>query len=92
MQINDEDGSLFGEFISALHGISSLRTLIFVGHTFKSVVLPAAFPESISTLVFDSTNDEWSYWKAARLKNWILRMELPMIFRHLFWRVGMISD
>ena len=56
MLINDEDGSLFSEFISALHGDSSLRTLVFVGHTFKSVVLPSAFPESISTLVFDSMN------------------------------------
>ncbi len=56
MLINDEDGSLFSEFISALHGVSSLRTLVFVGHTFKSVVLPSAFPESISTLVFDSMN------------------------------------
>ena len=56
MLINDEDGSLFSEFISALHGVSSLRTLVFVGHTFKSVVLPSAFPESISTLVVDSMN------------------------------------
>ena len=58
MLINDEDGSLFSEFISALHGVSSLRTLVFVGHTFKSVVLPSAFPESISTLVFDSCTIE----------------------------------
>lgn len=64
--INDETGSLFSEFMSALNGVSSLRTLIFVGHTFNSVVLSASFPESISTLVFDNcTIDELDFEDGA---------------------------
>lgn len=79
--INDETGSLFSEFMSALNGVSSLRTLIFVGHTFNSVVLSASFPESISTLVFDSKNKNNIDDKTVRSMNSTLKMELRMTSR-----------
>lgn len=51
----DKDGSIFNELITALQEASALETLVFVGHSFGSLVLPAAFPESVKELVFDST-------------------------------------
>ena len=50
----DKDGSIFNELVTALQEASALETLVFVGHSFGSLVLPAAFPESVKELVFDS--------------------------------------
>lgn len=49
-----DSGELLGEFLSSLSDIESLQTVIFSNHVFHSLVLPAALPESITTLVFDS--------------------------------------
>ena len=50
----DKDGSIFNELVTALQEASALETLVFVGHSFCSLVLPAAFPESVKELVFGS--------------------------------------
>lgn len=52
--IMDKDGSIFNELVTALQEASALETLVFVGHSFGSLVLPAAFPESVKELVFDN--------------------------------------
>ena len=51
--IVDEDGSIFSELITAVGSLGELRTLVFVGHEFRSVVLPAALSESLTTIMFD---------------------------------------
>ena len=44
---------MFSDLISAVGSLGELQTLIFVGHEFRSVVLPAALPESLTTIMFD---------------------------------------
>ena len=50
----DKDGSIFNELVTALQEASALETQVFVGLSFGSLVRPAAFPESVKELVFDS--------------------------------------
>lgn len=50
----DEDGSIFSGLIAAVGTLASLRTVVFVGHDFSSVVLPAELSESLTTIMFDS--------------------------------------
>lgn len=52
----EDSGELLGEFLSSLSDIESLQTVVFSGHVFHSLTLPAALPESITTLVFDSAS------------------------------------
>lgn len=42
--------------MSKLSDAASIRTLVLTGHDFPVLQIPADFPESITTLVFDSEN------------------------------------
>lgn len=40
----EDSGELLGEFLSSLSDIESLQTVVFSGHVFHSLTLPAALP------------------------------------------------
>lgn len=45
--------------MSKLSDAASIRTLVLTGHDFPVLQIPADFPESITTLVFDSKNYDY---------------------------------
>lgn len=49
----EDEGDIFVELASLLEGAETLQMLVLSGHQFHNLTLPAAFPESITTLVFD---------------------------------------
>ena len=49
----EDEGDVFAELASSLEGADTLQMLVLSGHQFHNLTLPAACPESITTLVFD---------------------------------------
>lgn len=46
--------------MSKLSDAASIRTLVLTGHDFPVLQIPAEFPESITTLVFDSKHHDYA--------------------------------